>query len=546
MTEACQAAAAYRFGGPSPDQRGATAALVGNKALNLIRMAAAGLPVPPGLVLPTTFWRRYFQEGRRLPADTADLLSQGICDIEKTSGLSFGGDRRPLLVAVRSGSTVSMPGMMDTILNIGLCERTVPALIRMTGNPRHAWDSYRRLVASYAEIVSGLPAGPFERLLADHLRRQGVAVASALDVAGLKNVTHSLLGLYQSLKKEPFPQDPFAQLTGAVEGILRSWENPRATEYRRLHTLDAEGGTAVTIQAMVFGNLGGTSGAGVAFTRDPATGENALYLDFLPNAQGDEVVMGRCAAFGPRGWEQASPELLRQLRDIGEQLEQLFRDAQDFEFTVQEGRLFLLQTRDALRTAFAALRIACDLVREGLIDEPTALQRLAAYDLDSIQAVRLATSESYRPIGQGVPASPGVAVGQVVFEPGRARELADAGQAAILVRMDIATEDIAGLAAAAGVLTARGTRTSHAAVVARQLNKPCLVGCEDLVILSDGRSCRIGDRLLGEGFDLSLDGNSGCVYAGRLEVVVEKPTQELIEVRRWQERAGTVTTAASV
>ena len=392
-----------------------------------------------------------------------------------------------------------MPGMLNTILNVGLCERTLPALIRMTGNPRHAWDSYRRLVQSFAEVVCGLPPEPFQQALAEHLRREAVPTAAELDVAALKRLTHEFLGTYESLRGEPFQQDPLNQLTGAVEAVFRSWESPRAVGYRRLHSLNDLMGTAATIQAMVFGNMGGTSGSGVAFTRDPATGENTLYLDFLPNAQGEDVVSGRCPVQSSFSLQPATSELYRQLRRIGGQLEILFRDAQDFEFTVQEDRLFLLQSRDAKRTPWAALRIACDLVNEGLIDEKTALDRLAGYDLDSIQRVRVATSEQCQPIGQGIPASPGVAVGEIVFDPGRGVELASAGRPPILVRTDISTDDIAGLAASTGVLTARGGRTSHAAVVARQLNRPCIVGCRDLVVLDDGRSCRIGDRLLERG-----------------------------------------------
>jgi pyruvate,orthophosphate dikinase len=513
-------------------------------------MAQAGLPVPPGFVLPTTLCRAYFQGGERLPEGTAELLRQGIREVEQATGLNFSGDRRPLLVAVRSGAPVSMPGMLDTILNVGLCERTLPTLVRMTGNPRHAWDSYRRLVQTYAEVVQGLPTEQFERVLAELLRSEDVATVTELDVAALKNLTREFLALGCGLQTTPqlsvgrsegrppteFPQDPPAQLAGAVEAVFRSWQSPRAVAYRRLHGLDDLVGTAVTIQAMVFGNLGGTSGSGVGFTRDPNTGVNDLYLDFLPNSQGEDVVSGRSAAQGVVSLQESFPELYRQLRQVKRNLELLLHDAQDFEFTVQEGRFYLLQTRSAKRTAWAALRIACDQVAEGLINEATALERLAGYDLASIQMVRLAGTEGCRPIGAGIPASPGVAVGEAVFEPASAVKLAETGGSPILIRTDISTEDVAGLAASAGVLTARGGRTAHAAVVARQLNKVCIVGCRNLIVEGEGKTCRIGDRLIEEGSAVSLDGHSGQVYPGKLGVVAERPTQHLAEVERWKAR----------
>jgi pyruvate,orthophosphate dikinase len=529
----------YLFGCGNPAPGVATAEVVGNKAAGLIRMAGVGLPVPPGFVLPTDLCRAYLRQTGPLPDGTADLLRRGLDELERATGLGFGRDRRPLLVSVRSGAPVSMPGMLDTVLDIGLCDRTLPALVRLTGNPRHAWDSYRRLIQAYAEVVRGLPALPFERVLEDHMQREAVPAVIELDVAALKSVCQASLERYEAEGGESFPQDPLAQLAGAVAAVFRSWQSRRAADYRRLHGLDDLAGTAVTVQAMVFGNMGGTSGAGVGFTRDPANGANELYLDFAWNAQGEDVVSGRCAVPGAAGFRQAAPELYEQVRQAGIRLEQLFGDAQDFEFTVQEGRLYLLQARAAKRTPWAALRIACDQVAEGLIDEATALVRLADYDLDSIRTTRLAAPEGCRPIGAGIPASPGVAVGEVVFEPGAAVALASSGRPTILVRADIATDDVAGLAAAAGVLTARGGRTSHAAVVARQLNKVCIVGCGDLTLLGGGRGCRIGRDLIGSGASLSLDGHSGRVYSGRLESVEEKPARLLAEVSRWKARGPT-------
>ena len=401
----------YVFGGEETAAHGASAEIVGNKGANLIHMAEAGLPVPPGFILPTELCRDYLQSGKQLPEGTEELLRQGIRHVEKSARLNFGGDRRPLMVAVRSGSPVSMPGMMDTILNVGLCDRTLPALIRMTGNPRHAWDSYRRLIQAYAEIAVRLPPGPFERILDDHLRHEDVPTVNELDVAALKSLVREFLDQFEASSREPFPQDPIAQLSGAVEAVFHSWQSARAVEYRRLHRLDDLIGTAVTIQTMVFGNMGSTSGSGVGFTRNPATGENDLYLDFLSNAQGEDVVSGRSPVQGVVGLQERLPELYGQLRRVKDRLELLFHDAQDFEFTVQEGRLYLLQTRNAKRTAWAALRIACEQVAEGLIDEGTALRRLAEYDLGAIRQVRLVTAEGCRPIGSGIAASPGVAIG---------------------------------------------------------------------------------------------------------------------------------------
>jgi pyruvate, orthophosphate dikinase len=541
MTTGSRNGGIYFFGCNGANSANASPEIVGNKAANLIRMARAGLSVPPGFVLPTSLCRAYFQAGGQLPQGTSELLSQGIRRLERVTGQNFGGERRPLFVAVRSGAPVSMPGMLNTLLNVGLCDRTLPALIRMTGNPRQAWDSYRRLVQTYAEVVHGMPAEPFERALTELLRKEGVPAVTELDVAALKNLTWEFLALGRGTTPrhgELFRQDPMDQLAGGVQAVFRSWLSLRAVAYRRLHGLNDGLGTAVTVQAMVFGNLGSTSGSGVGFTRDPATGTDDLYVDFLPNSQGEDVVSGRLAVPGPACLQETFPGAFRQLKQVKRDLESLFRDAQDFEFTVQEGCLYLLQSRAAKRTAWAALRIACDQVAEGLIDEPTALSRLAGYDLASIHLARPASAKGgAQAIAIGIPASPGIAVGEAVFDPGAAVELAKAGRSPILIRTDISNEDIAGLAASAGVLTARGGRTAHAAVVARQLNKVCIVGCRHLSMEGEGKGCRIGDQQIDEGSILSLDGDAGRVYRGRLEVIVERPTEQLREVERWRMRA---------
>lgn len=533
----------YFLGCATAPTRQATAEVVGNKAANLLRMAQASLPVPPAFVFSTDLCPQFCQQGRQPPEGFSNLLSQAVRQLEKETGLTFGGERRPLLVAVRSGAAVSMPGMMDSILNIGLSDRTLPALIRMTGNPRLAWDSYRRLIQAYAEVVHGLSGDQFEQLLQEHMRRESVPAVSELDVAALQALVREYLACFEQQARQPFPQDAMQQLRTAIEAVFRSWESPRAIAYRRLRSLSNLAGTAVTVQAMVFGNMGSTSGSGVAFTRDPATGEKRLYLDFVRNAQGEDVVSGRCTIQDSASLELSMPQLYAELLRAGKQLESLFRDVQDFEFTLQEGRLYLLQARNAKRTPWAALRIACDLVNEQLITEDEALQRLAKYELDRITSVRLASLGNHPPLCRGTPAGPGAAIGSVALDPEAAVSLAATGQGVILVQTDISTADIQGLEAAAGVLTTRGGRTSHAAVVARQLNKVCIVGCRDLLVSKDPAGCRIGTQSVVPGDTLSLDGHSGNVYAGKLEVVAEKPTRYLEEIQRWRKRKTSKMTA---
>jgi pyruvate, orthophosphate dikinase len=363
---------------------------VGAKAYNLMRMTEAGLPVPPGFVLGTGLCRAYHDAGGQLGEGVADLVADGVRKIQRATGSRFGARRRPLLVAVRSGAAVSMPGMLETVLDVGLSDATLPGLLRATGDPVFVWDSYRRLIQSYGEVVDGCPAAPFTTVLSDAMIGSGVPAVAELDVAALRGVVRDLQDVYESAAGHPFPQDPMAQLLGAVEAVLRSWHGARAAAYRELEGLTGLAGTAVIVQAMVFGNMGVTSGSGVGFTRDPATGEDRLYADFLLNAQGEDVVAGRHATGDPEPLIAALPGLAHELQTVRRRLEALFGDAQDFEFTVEEGKLWLLQTRTAKRTPWAALHIACDLVDEELIDPATAVHRLGDYDLDSITRVRLA------------------------------------------------------------------------------------------------------------------------------------------------------------
>jgi pyruvate,orthophosphate dikinase len=523
----------------------ATAAAMGSKAAGLLRLAQLDLPVPPAFVLGTAICREYFAQGGRLPGGTRELLAQGLSRLEQATGLGFGSARRPLLVSVRSGAPVSMPGMLQTILNIGLCEHTIPGLLRSSGNPRLTRDCYRRLVRDFTEVVHGADAAQFDALVDRHCMQQSLATASELDSAALGDIAAESLELALALTGQPFPQDPMQQLLSAVEAVFRSWNDERARQYRRINGIDDAMGTAVTVQAMVFGNGGGTSGAGVGFTRDPATGENRLYLDFLFNAQGEDVVSGRHAGQDSALLPQRLPQLAAELGRVRTALESEFRDMQDFEFTVERSRLFLLQTRAGKRTPWSALRIAVDMVNERLITPAEALARLDGIALEQIERMRLADDTSAQPLATAVPASIGVASGAIVFEPGRAAELASRGESVILVRPDISTADVAGIAAAAGVLTAAGSRTSHAAVVARQLGKVCLVDCRSLQVRPQESACTIGAARLVEGEVITLDADHGRVYAGRLPLVRERPTAELDQVAAWREEAGCASRAES-
>lgn len=513
-------------------------AVIGNKAHGLLRLVEAGLPVPPGFVLSTEWCRRFHANGKRLPAEFEAVLEAGIRELERVTGSRLGDRRRPLLVSVRSGAAVSMPGMLETVLNVGLTEDALQGLIRSSGHPRFAWDSYRRLIQAYAETVHGLPGDPFEEILSAELHRAGVPSESELDVAALRSVCAANLERFEAGAGAGFPQDPREQLRHAVEAVFRSWQSETARTFRRMHQVDDAAGTAVTVQVMVFGNMGQTSGSGVAFTRDPATGEDRLYLDFLPDAQGEDVVSGRRTAQGADELLRRLPQVHTELERIRHQLESLFGDVQDFEFTVQEGCLFLLQTRDAKRTPWAGLRIAVELAAAGIITRAMALERLRHYELEAIALRELAVDDSASELARGIPAGPGVAVGRVALDSEAAARMTSAGDPVILVRHDTSTADLAGMAVADGILTAVGSRTSHAAVVARHLNKVCIVGCAAVGIEPPLRRLRIANRWFEEGDFLAVDGGDGRIYAGRVEVVRRRPVELLATVDAWRAEAA--------
>ena len=522
---------------------------IGSKAWNLLRMTRLGLRVPPSFVIGTRYCAAYAaaDDGKhkhrrdkdsgsveppvktrkgtdsRLPAELRASWPQALARLEAASGCRLGDERQPLLVSVRSGAPVSMPGMMETLLNIGLTDATLPGLVRLTGNPRLAWDAYRRLVATYGEVVAGVPAEAFESEIA---RVAAGRDERDFDFAQLRELTQRFQATYLERAGHPFPQDPREQLERAIDAVFESWRSRRAIEYRRVNNIDEAIGTAVTVQAMVFGNAGGMSGAGVGFTRDPATGNPVLWVDFLFNAQGEDVVSGRRNAHGHDELAKSLPAVWSELQNASRLLEENFRDMQDFEFTVQDGRLHMLQTRNGKRSALAAARIALDLLDEKIITADEALQRVAKLDGKALETRRVLASDSGEaliPLGHAASANGGVACGEIALDETRARARSEDGHSVVLVRRDAETADIAAFEAAAGLLTARGARTSHAAVVARQLGKVCLVSCGELQIDENSRRVRFGTLELKEGETITLDGNEGLVYRGAVKVGVEKP-----------------------
>ncbi len=505
---------------------------IGAKAANLARMAVLGLPVPPAFVLPVKLCAAVVDGDPHAERHVIDGLAEGVAYLERATGKRFGDRRDPLLVSVRSGAARSMPGMLDTILDVGCSLAAVRGLIRLTGNPRFAWDCRRRFLEGYASVALGLDPAPFAAELARLVAAERAASDRALDGEALER----LAAAYQALVEENCPsEDPTAQLLGAARAVYRSWTSERARAYRRLEQLEHLRGTAVTVQAMVFGNRGLTSGAGVAFSRDPSNGAAEPVIDVLFEAQGEDVVSGRITPKTEAALAAALPAVATELRAVLARLEHEFEDVQDVEFTIESGRLWILQTRAAKRTPRAALRIAVDLVHEGLIAPREALRRLRGLNLDAVVRARLA--EAGAPIALGVGASSGIAVGRAAFDTAAAQRLAASGDPVILVRPTVTTEDVAGFAAASGVLTAIGGRTAHAALVARQMAKPCVVGCDGLRIDASARRAQIAAAAVEEGDWISIDGDAGGVYLGRGRIVEERPEAELAELARWRAEA---------
>lgn len=524
-----------RFIGMDDDPRELTAEIAGSKAAQLWRMARLGLDVPPAFVMPISLCAAVNRGEENALADLDKGLRFGVQRLERATRRRFGDQRTPLLVSVRSGAARSMPGMLETGLNIGLNDQTVHGFIGMTGDPRLAWDSFRRLIQGYAEVVAEAGRDRFASLVERMCVSECAASEAELDSEALERLTQQFRDLAANAGAV-VPDDPYAQLTEAARAVYRSWNSARAREYRRLNRLDDLAGTAVTVQAMVFGNAGATSGAGVAFSRNPATGADELYVDFLCDAQGEDIVSGRRTPGDAAELAARHPTLYRELANSVKKLEREFGDMQDVEFAIEKGKLYFLQTRPAKRTPIAALKVAIDLAREGLIDRETALARASRIPVESLGMARFQAKAA--PIASAIPASLGVASGRVAFDSSKAKEIADRGDPVILVRKDTSTEDVVGFSVAAGILTSAGGPTSHAAVVAREMGRVCLVGCRELLIDLDYRKGRIGENTINEGDWISLDGNAGEVMLGQLPVVVERPKAELAEIELWQSQLG--------
>jgi len=505
-------------------------AILGGKGANLAEMTNLGVPVPPGFTIACSLCIDYLRD-RQVSASLRAEVSAALERLERATGKGFGDSANPLLVSVRSGAAVSMPGMMETILNLGLNDRTVIGLERASGNARFAYDSYRRFIQMYSDVVLGVPFARFEHLLSAKRLTSGATTDAELSEATLRTLVEEYKSLVRAQTGQEFPMDPTVQLWGAIEAVWRSWTLKKAVDYRRVHTISETLGTGVNIVSMVFGNLGNDSGTGVAFTRDPSTGERRFYGEFLINAQGEDVVAGIRTPLSIDEMSVHLPEAYAELRKTEARLEQHFRDMQDIEFTVERGRLYLLQTRNGKRTAAAAVRIATQMVDEGLINSTTAVQRVAPEQLDQLLHPVIDAGVRATPLCIGLPASPGAASGLAVFDPDVAEHRAAAGQQVILVRDETTPEDFHGIVAARAVLTARGGMTSHAAVVARGMGKCAIVGCKDIHVDSEHRRFRIGDTTISEGDWITLDGATGRVYRGDLPTTPSEVVQVIRGMR---------------
>jgi len=519
----------YDFDEPSEGGR----ELLGGKGIGLAEMTQLGVPVPAGFTITTDACRGYTANGKALPDGLPAEIEEHLDALEQKTGKRFGDSADPLLVSVRSGAAVSMPGMMDTILNLGLNDDAVEGLAQSTGNPRFAYDSYRRLIQMYGEVVEGIPAHRFEQALTDLKSERGVQQDVELDASDLRELVETFKGFYEEETGSPFPQDAREQLTRAVRAVFDSWDTPRAQVYRRAHRIPDDLGTAVNVVQMVFGNKGAASGTGVAFTRDPSTGEAGLYGEFLADAQGEDVVAGIRTPEPLRSMAGQLPEAFAQLTDTMRRLEEHYKDVQDIEFTVEEGRLYLLQTRSAKRTAAAALKAATSMADEGLISRDEAVARIDPGQLDQLLHPMIDPSAKLEVATRGLNASPGAACGAVVLDADLAEEKGKAGESVILVRWETTPDDIHGLLQAAGILTAHGGMTSHAAVVARGMGKPCVAGCEELTIDLEQRTLVIGGQQLAEGDTITIDGGTGSVVIGAVDLVPPQINEDFETILEW-------------
>lgn len=519
--------------------------LLGGKGANLAEMSQIGLPVPPGFTVTTQACLAYYEAGNQIADEHWLQITDAMKQLEAQKSQSFGDVNRPLLVSVRSGSVTSMPGMMDTILNLGLNDETVNGLATLTGNPRFAYDCYRRLMQMFGNVVLGVESIYFESKLHQLKKSEGVTQDQLISVDGLKKLILEFNTIIKSHTGQPFPQNVYEQLKMAVEAVFQSWFNPRAQLYRKINKISDELGTAVNIQSMVFGNMGENCGTGVVFTRNPSTGDNELFGEYLVNAQGEDVVAGVRTPLKIDKLNAEMPHIFEQLNHVAKQLEKHYKDMQDIEFTVESGKLYMLQTRNGKRTAQAALKIAVELVREGVLSKEAAILRIETSHLDQLLHRGLDENEVKEILAVGLPASPGAAVGQIVFDADVAVEWHQAGKRVILVRPETTPEDIHGVLSADGVLTSRGGMTSHAAVVARGMGKPCVCGCEELGIQLEEKCMVVGERVVQEGDWITLDGASGRVIVGSVPLREAEMTSELIEILQWADEIRTMRVLAN-
>jgi len=516
------------------EAKGLSRKVLGGKGAGLAEMTAANLPVPPGFIITIDVCREYYKNGRELPKGLMDEVKQAMQRLEELTGKGFGSTTNPLLVSVRSGAPISMPGMMDTILNLGLNDDTANALIARTNNPRFVWDAYRRFVQMFAKVVLNINDSLFSRALEDAKRRRGVKHDNELDADALRELTYEFKKICKENGKE-FPDDPYKQLELAIKAVFNSWMSERAVEYRRYYkiTPDIADGTAVNIVAMVFGNMDDRSATGVVFTRNPESGEKRLYGEFLINAQGEDVVAGIRTPEPIERLADIMPDAYKQLVSACEKLERYYREPQDVEFTIESGKLYLLQTRAAKMNAIAAVKVAVDMVNEGIISKEEALLRVNADDLEQVLHRRVDPKIKVEPIAKGIGASPGAAVGKVVLDTKRAIEYANNGMQVILVREETKPEDVPAFFKSVGILTSKGGKTSHAAVVARGMGKPCIVGCSSIVIDEENRRFMVNGIVVNEHDTITIDGSTGNVYLGSIQLVEPELSNELKTLLAW-------------
>ncbi|MBR6407882.1 MAG: pyruvate, phosphate dikinase [Clostridia bacterium] len=516
--------------------------LLGGKGANLAEMTNLGMPVPQGFTVTTEACTRYYEDGRQIADDIKAEINEYIAKIEKINEKKFGDVQNPLLVSVRSGARASMPGMMDTILNLGLNDEVVEGLSAKSNNPRFAYDSYRRFIQMFSDVVMELPKSEFEKIIDKVKEEKGVKYDNELDADDMKNLVVLFKAFYKERKGVDFPTDPQVQLMEAVRAVFRSWDNPRANVYRRMNDIPYSWGTAVNVQPMVFGNMGDTSGTGVAFTRDPATGEKKLFGEFLMNAQGEDVVAGIRTPQTIDQLADVMPDVYKQFAETAQRLENHYRDMQDMEFTIENGKLYMLQTRNGKRTAAAALKIAVDLVDEGMITTDEAVLRVEPKQLDAVLHPQFDAKalKAAKPIGKGLAASPGAATGKVVFTADDAKAWAANGEKVVLVRLETSPEDIEGMAAAQGILTVRGGMTSHAAVVARGMGTCCVSGCGDITVFEEDKYFTLGGQTIKEGDYISIDGSTGNIYGEAIPTVSASISGDFGRFMGWADAARTL------